>query len=196
MVGGIAPGRIGGDGGLGPVAELGVPSGLVVAVALFGFVFGRHTAAPDLEVFRVVGEGVALGEPPRAVDQREHERRDAEGDDDRGEHERLREGIGEVDGRGLSVDDRRGASTARHDQDQDVRGVADEEEPEQHARHAAFEQQVHAARVERGHHDDEDERDAHARPPSVGVGPETETGTVSSTGSDTSLGWPKASSSS
>ncbi len=92
--------------------------------------------------------GVLASPPrPRAVratgGQREHERRDAQRDDDRGEDHALRQRIGR---RGLRRCARRSGGlprrAARGDHQQ-VDGVAEhEQQPQQHSGEAAFEQQV------------------------------------------------------
>ena len=50
----------------------------------------------DDAVVGVVGHLVVVGQQPAAVGQREQQRRDAEADDDRRQHERLRDRVGEV----------------------------------------------------------------------------------------------------
>ena len=69
-------------------------------------VFGLDVAGAHGDVGLVVGERVLLAELPRAVDEREQERRDREGDDDRGEGQRLRQGIGHLVGVARSVERR------------------------------------------------------------------------------------------
>ena len=62
---------------------------------------------------------------------------------------------------GAAAEERRYARLTHHDEQQQVRGVAEQQEPDEHAREAALEHGVDAAGEEHGHDHDEDERDIH-----------------------------------
>src|SRR5699024_10104359 len=68
---------------------------------------------------------------------------------------------------GLCTDDRCPAGRAGRDEEEQVRAVAEQEDPEQDASEAPLEQQGHAAGEQDADKHDEGEVDAHSRPPTV-----------------------------
>lgn len=121
-------------------------------------VFVGVGALAERDVGLVVLDRVGLAQLPGAVDQGEEECRDRERDHDGGEGERLRERIAHL---ALRPEERGIAGDAHHDQQQQVRGVAEQQEADQHAGQAALQHRVHTTREEDGHDDDEGEGDVH-----------------------------------
>ncbi len=96
----------------------------------------------DGAVVGVVGHLVVVGQQPAAVGEREQQRRDAEADDDRRQHERLRDRVGEVT-LIAGADDRRAAPLGRRDE-HDVGAVADQSEADDQPRQLALHEEVGA----------------------------------------------------
>src|SRR5690606_41478866 len=89
-----------------------------------------------------------------------------EGDDDRGGRERQRHRVAHVVGGGVAREGGE-AGGADDDEQEQIGGVAEQQEADEHAREAAFEHRVDAAREEHSHDDDEHEGDGHRAPAPV-----------------------------
>ncbi len=119
-------------------------------------------------VLDVVLHVVVTRQLPRPVGQGEPERGDAEGDDDRGEHHRLRERVGH---RPLAqADDRGAAGRAGGDEEDEVDAVAQHDEADEDAGEAPLEDERRAAGDEHDDGRDEGEVGAQRTPTSLGAG--------------------------
>src|SRR5699024_6865698 len=122
----------------------------------------------DPHVLEVVLEGFVADEPPGAVDHRQEEGREAEGDDDRREDERLRQRVEHPVGREvLSVGERGAARQAAGEQQEQVRRIAHEQDDHEATGQRPVEHEGDARGVHRAHGQDHDERRSHRRPPAL-----------------------------
>ena len=177
-----------GCGAAAGLQAVGVPGGTVLRCEFVGIeLVGVGVVPPgDATVLLVVGHGLVAGQRPRAVDHREHEGRDAEGDHDRGEDQRLRQRIAHVLRLGVAEDRRQPAEPAGGQQQQ-VGRVAQQQEADQHAGQAAVEQQVDAGGVEAADDDRQDDGRGHrtiTSPGSASIGSSSSSWRSSSAPSD------------
>ena len=119
---------------------------------------------PDPAVLHVVLHVVVGVELPAAVRHREQERHGPEGDDDRGEDERLRQRVAHVGRVGRAVEGRLPRRPGRQ-QEHQVDPVAQQHQADQDAGQAALEQQVDPAAAHRGAGHHQGEVDLHQAPP-------------------------------